>query len=249
MSARPSPTHAFCSTALAVALLAAPAAAQERSGREPSPDERRIVVDISSPGSQIWRLRRGGYLGIHMVELTPELRAHFGVDPSAGVMVGSVAEDSPAAEAGLAVGDIVVSIDGAPIESRRSLARRIAARDEGDAVALEVFRDGTRLTLEAHVDLRQRPQLWLGSVGDSGHHTWQSDGGVTVLPAPGSESLSIETERFERVLGDLHERLESADFDASMFEFRSNTEELEERIRELEERLQKLSEQLEKLEE
>ena len=249
MSQQPSRSHVVACLVLAAVLPAAPGATQEDPDHERITEERRVVGVVERDG-RTWRFQRGGYLGIQMVELTPDLRTHFGVDPSAGIMVGAVVDDSPAARAGLAVGDIILGIDGYPVESRGSLVRRLAPRREGDVVTLDVFRDGSRLTLDARVDLRQRPQFWLDSVSDGNRRFfWRSDdGSLAPLPPTGEGPLRIEPERFESLLGDLHERLASPDFDASMLEFRSNTEELEERIRELEKRLQKLSEQLEKLE-
>ena len=248
---------------LALAAFDAPLAHAGQAGDEPPaeiPQERRVIVDVGTPMERVWRLHRGAYLGVHLVELTPELRAHFGVDESAGIMIGSVAEDSPAAAAGLEVGDIITAIDGEPAERRESLARRVAEHEEGDAVTLEIFRDGAYRTVEATVDERARPQLWLDTLG-SGHHPgmhWQSDDGkVLLVPPPGSPqtgtplapgALAIRPERLDEIMGDLHERLTSPEFTARMLEFRSNTEELEARIKELEERLQELSAQLEKLE-
>ena len=46
----------------------------------------------------------GGYLGVELVDLTPELREHFGAPRDVGVMVGRVEPGSPAARAGLEVG-------------------------------------------------------------------------------------------------------------------------------------------------
>ena len=238
--------------ALAAVGFTQPAAADAQHPEDDgSSRERRIIVDVNRDGPRVWGLGRGGYLGVHLIDLTAELRRHFGVDEDAGVLVGTVEDDSPAARAGLEVGDIVTSIDGHPASGRGVLARRIAAHGEGESVSLEIFRDGSYLSLQAEVDQRDRPQLWLNSVGDGNHYSmqWQSDDdGVWVIPSPGSRKLEIRREKLDEMMGTLHERLASPDFSARMFEFRSNTEELETRIQELEKRLAELSEQLQKLE-
>lgn len=243
------------SVVIAATLVAIPAAALGQVGEAQEDrevlEDRRVIVDVGGPGARIWGWRQGGYLGIQMIDLTPELRIHFGVDESAGVLVGKVADDSPAAEAGLLVGDIITAIDGKPVDGRGALARRIAARDEGDAISLEVFRDDAFQVLTARLDQRDRPQLWLDSLGPGSHYSmqWRSDdGGTLVVPSPGSEPLEIRRERLDEVMGNLHERLASPEFHTRMLEFRSNTEELEKRIKELEERLLELSAQLEELE-
>jgi len=211
--------------------------------------EHRVVIERGHP--RPWRMHRGGYLGVNLLDLTPELRSHFGVDESAGVMIATVGEDTPAARAGLRVGDIITSIDAEPIADRHSLARRLGEHKEGDTVSVEVFRAGTYEVLQAEVEQRNRPQFWLNTFGgDDGDFSmeWRTDDDdVLVLPSPGGQRFEIRGDRFEQVLGSLQERLESPDFQARMLEFSSNTEELEQRIKDLEARLLELSKQLEAL--
>lgn len=82
-----------------------------------------------------------GFLGVQLVELTADLRTHFGVPENEGVMVSRVVEDSPAAQAGIEVGDIISGVDGERIASASDLMRAISKRDPGESVALELWRD------------------------------------------------------------------------------------------------------------
>ncbi|MEM7341247.1 MAG: trypsin-like peptidase domain-containing protein [Actinomycetota bacterium] len=75
-------------------------------------------------------------------------------DGSAGVEITGVTPDSAAAEAGLAVGDLVLSIDGAPVTQFEELAGLIVAKRPGDLVDLEVIRDGERLVITATLGTR-----------------------------------------------------------------------------------------------
>ncbi|MEM7352647.1 MAG: PDZ domain-containing protein [Acidobacteriota bacterium] len=97
---------------------------------------------------------KGGYLGIMLSELTPELRGHFGVTEDAGVMVSKVVDDTPASRAGLLVGDIITAVDGEAVRSSRSLARAIRRHEEGTIVDLEVFRDGQVQILSPAIEER-----------------------------------------------------------------------------------------------
>lgn len=76
------------------------------------------------------------------------------VDGSAGVELKSVGEGSAAEDAGLLVGDRILSIDGAPVSNIQELAGLVVAYLPGDVIELEVIRDGTPLTIEATLGQR-----------------------------------------------------------------------------------------------
>lgn len=67
-----------------------------------------------------------------------------------------VEKDSPAAKAGVAVKDVLVSLDGAPVPDRETLARLMAEKSWGDAAKLAVRRDGRETALS--VLLRRQPR-------------------------------------------------------------------------------------------
>ncbi len=73
----------------------------------------------------------------------------------AGALVEEVTAGTGAAEAGLQPGDLVISIDGAPVQSGGDLAAQIQTHQPGDTVDLEVVRDGEPSTIS--VTLGERP--------------------------------------------------------------------------------------------
>ncbi len=92
-----------------------------------------------------------GYLGINMQDLTPDLAAIFGAPrDTKGILVSHVAEDSPAAAAGLKAGDVLVQLDGKPIPGATAFATQVSLLQPGNKVPLVLLRNGTRqdLTLE-----------------------------------------------------------------------------------------------------
>lgn len=95
-----------------------------------------------------------GYLGVALERLTPELQAHFGAPAGRGVLVASLSEESPAADAGVRVGDVITAIDGLPVGSPRELAREVRRRP-GAAVEIELYRDGAARTLSATLGERR----------------------------------------------------------------------------------------------
>ncbi|MBI2895652.1 MAG: Do family serine endopeptidase [Deltaproteobacteria bacterium] len=97
-----------------------------------------------------------GWLGIEIQELTPELVARLGVAPDTeGVVVAAVRSGGPAAAAGIVTGDVIVALDGRPIESAGHLRNAIAALGAGRRARLEVRRGGRTRT--ARVVLGQLP--------------------------------------------------------------------------------------------
>jgi predicted metalloprotease with PDZ domain len=98
-----------------------------------------------------------GYLGVHLQDLDDALIAALDLDGAEhGVLVSEVVDDSPAAEAGLERGDVIVEFDGAPTKSVRGLTRRVRRADAGDAVKLQVLRKGRAQTIE--VTLGESPK-------------------------------------------------------------------------------------------
>ena len=95
-----------------------------------------------------------GFLGVGLKELTPELQTHFGAPEGSGVLVGSVSDDSPAAAAGVRVGDVITAVDGLAVDSIRELRREIRHRP-GDSVAIELYRDGAPRQVTARLGERR----------------------------------------------------------------------------------------------
>lgn len=98
-----------------------------------------------------------GFLGVQVVEMTSDLRTHFGVPADAGVLVSRVEAESPAARAGLQAGDILTAIDGKKVSSPMAVTRGVRSRKEGDRVTLEVSRNRAPLRLSATLEERASP--------------------------------------------------------------------------------------------
>lgn len=105
----------------------------------------KVVSDIKSFGTV-----QKAYLGIMFGELTPELIAEKKIEgTTSGIYVGEVVERSAAAEAGLEVGDVVVSVGGKPTLSTAQMQEAITHFSPGDKVSIEYYRKGKKHTTEA----------------------------------------------------------------------------------------------------
>jgi serine protease Do len=87
------------------------------------------------------------YLGVGIQSVTHELAGQFDVGATEGVAVTQVFPDSPAAEAGLKVGDVIVSFGGHKLHGPRELQTLVERLPLGAKEKLEIVRDGKRQTL------------------------------------------------------------------------------------------------------
>jgi len=149
-------------------LLLSPWAAP-LSALDGSPDDQRIVIHdgevirLDSDGEPMVVERPGrtrrGFIGVRPLEMTPELRVHYGAPKDAGVLIGQVDADGPAGKAGLQVGDIVTSADGEKVETASDLSHAIRGKREGETVKLEIVREKSKKTVSIAVAERRRDDL------------------------------------------------------------------------------------------
>jgi serine protease Do len=100
------------------------------------------------------RVRRGE-IGVFAQTITPALAAGLTLPRDWGVVLGDVYPGSPAAEAGLRIGDVVVSIDGKPLENGRQFDVNMYRKKIGGSVSLEVARGLQRSTVRVPVTERR----------------------------------------------------------------------------------------------
>ena len=138
-------------------------------------------VEFENGEPVIVRVGRRGFIGVTLMEITPELRVHFGAPKDAGVLVSDVESGTPAAKAGLEVGDVITEIDGKHVESSRDLSRGIRSRKSGETVQLDVVRGRAGRKISVTVEEREGRErtIGLGELGDLGHmkdklrrHAW-----------------------------------------------------------------------------
>ena len=86
-----------------------------------------------------------GWLGVEAIELPASLRAHFGAPEDAGILVSAVAEESPAYDAGIRVGDVIYEADGRPVTTAQELSRFASEAGVENDMDVTLMRDGARI--------------------------------------------------------------------------------------------------------
>ena len=88
-----------------------------------------------------------GWLGVMIQDIGEDLAQVLELSNRQGALVGEVVEDSPASEAGVEEGDVILEFDGSSVEDTNDLRNRVAATSPGKRAKLGVLRDGNRRTL------------------------------------------------------------------------------------------------------
>jgi serine protease Do len=97
-----------------------------------------------------------GYLGIMVAPVDQKTAEAFGLDSRDGAFVEDVLKGHAADKGGVRHGDVVVDIDGVPLEDTRSLIDAVSAKPPGTEVELGIIRDGKRRELTVVLEERIR---------------------------------------------------------------------------------------------
>jgi serine protease Do len=128
-----------------------------------------------------------GWLGVGIQDIDQELARALRLPSRNGVLISDVSSDSPAAKAGVQRGDVVLKVEGQPVDSSGQLRNAIATAGAQKKVRLEILRDGKPLTLD--VGLGEMQDVASAGAPPGGNR-----------PAPSLDGLTLET------LNDLNRR-------------------------------------------
>lgn len=114
-----------------------------------------------------------GYLGLDIVPNTPPLRSFLDYHEAGGAVVNVVKPGSPAEQAGLQTGDVMLSFNEVPIQTIQDVLDRIENLSIGDKFRLKIWRKGQRMNLTLKVGdsiLQNAPSPWADFMDGVGMH-------------------------------------------------------------------------------
>ena len=111
-----------------------------------------VVAAAKSGGTVVKR----PYLGAKLQNVTKDIADSLGLDRPIGAVVASIERGSPAAEAGLKRGDVILQVDGRPVEDAGGVDFRLGVRPIGGVASLSVSREGKTVVIP--LTLRPAPE-------------------------------------------------------------------------------------------
>lgn len=95
---------------------------------------------------------RRGWLGVRLANVTAEIASRSGWRGAGGAVITRVTPGGPAERAGLRAGDVVIRFGGREVADSRAFTRMVGESAVGDAVAVEIMRNGRQLSITANIE-------------------------------------------------------------------------------------------------
>ena len=152
-----------------------------------------LAMDVADQLKETGEVSRG-WLGVLIQEVDRDLAESFGLDKPMGALVAQVQSGSPAAEAGLQPGDVIIAFNGREIQRSAQLPKWVGALKAGTEAEMTVVRDGDEKTLEVTVgELPDNPQA--GMAGQPDQDQGESDKlGLEVRAASAAELARVKAD-------------------------------------------------------
>jgi serine protease Do len=151
-------------------------------------------------------LGSGPRLGVETQDLDSDLGGYFNRPNGKGVLVTRVLDDTPARRAGIRSGDVIIEIEGKPVDDTGDLRRALSDRDAGP-VKVTVLRKGTRQTVTATLEERRGSMSGMNRV-----RIMMPDGReYRTMTDQERQDLQRQMDDLRRQLDDLRRQLHSRD--------------------------------------
>jgi len=155
----------------------------------PSNLAKKIVIQLKEKGRVV-----RGRLGVYMRDIDEGIRKQLSLKDSNGAVVTSVEPDGPAEKVGFKPYDVIVEINGQPVQNGNDLRFKIADIEPGTKVKIKFVRDGKEMTLVPTVE-EMEPQEEKGTEASTDKNI-----GLTVVPLTPSLARKYSLKTIEGLL-------------------------------------------------
>ena len=100
-----------------------------------------------------------GWLGVLIQSLDKSLSESFGLDRPRGALVAQVTPESPADQAGIETGDVILEFGGKPVDESSDLPAMVGSTKPGKKTTVEVMRNGKKMTLDVTIRELERDRV------------------------------------------------------------------------------------------
>ena len=143
----------------------------------------RTIRNVIDQLTEFGEVRRGR-IGVLIGDLTPELRDGLGLQTLRGALVSNVTDDSPAEEAGLEAGDVIVTFNGEDLEDSSDLRNAVGLLTPGTTSDITYLRDGRRRTTRITVEAIEQEIAVLNTADTDDIPSMESFSGATITAIP-----------------------------------------------------------------
>ncbi len=119
-----------------------------------------VAMNVADQLRQTGKVTRGR-LGVRIQDVNTDLARSFGLERPEGALIAAVEPRSPAAQAGLQTGDVILGFDGKPIKSATDLPAIVASTAPGRTVTIDLWRESARRSVEVRIaEAPTEPRSW-----------------------------------------------------------------------------------------
>jgi serine protease Do len=128
----------------------------------PSNLAKNVVAQLKDSGSV-----KRGWLGVQIQAIDELVAESLSLDKGQGALVADVTQNSPAAKAGIKIGDVILAIDDEDLKSPKDLSRLIAATEAGKHTELTIMRNGNKLSFDVVIGLLPGDDIDIAKAGQT----------------------------------------------------------------------------------